>query len=52
MLKGFDGSADGHWPDLGLIMYSPVAEEKARVPKIPPNTNGTEIKPNYSSQLS
>lgn len=33
MLKGFDGSVDGQWPDLSLIMYSPVAEEKAKCAK-------------------
>lgn len=35
MLRGFDISADGHWPDLGLIMHSPVAEKKAWVHKLP-----------------
>ncbi len=34
MLKGFDNSADGHWPDLSLIMDSPEGERKARVHKI------------------
>ncbi len=34
MLKGFDNSAHGHWPDLSLIMDSPEGERKARVHKI------------------
>lgn len=46
MLKSFDNSADGHWPDLSLIMHSPEAKRKARVHKIPlehkQNKNQTE----------
>lgn len=47
MLKGFDNSADGHWPHLGLIMHSPVAAEKNQEwTNFPSNANKKRIKQN------